>query len=212
MGAMDKMYWKKYYETNRIGEEPSQFAKYILTKYLDQTDVHLLELGCGNGRDSIFFAENGVNVNAVDQIEDQILFLKQKFKSVDNLDFYCGDFTTLNFGESYDIIYSRFTLHSINYKEQVRVLDWAFKHLSDNGLFCIEVRGKKNELYGKGEAVADEIDAYIYDQHYRRFIELGQLTNDLVRLGFKVEFAEEGPGFAPYEGSDETFIRVIVRR
>ena len=53
---MDYKYWNEYYKKNIAPNEPSKFAKDIL-KYLD-SGKKLIELGCGNGRDAMFLANN----------------------------------------------------------------------------------------------------------------------------------------------------------
>ena len=55
---MDKNYWKSIYSKQSEGERPSLFAIYIADNY-DLEGKNLIELGCGNGRDAIYFA----NVN-----------------------------------------------------------------------------------------------------------------------------------------------------
>ena len=50
----DTEYWNKYYEKNSAPVEPSLFAKYVAEEL--QPGKTLLELGCGNGRDSLFFS------------------------------------------------------------------------------------------------------------------------------------------------------------
>lgn len=211
---MDKDYWENYYANHRIDLKPSLFAKFVLGDYLEDSFDSMIELGCGNGRDSIFIAkeDESLNVLGVDQVEQEINFLNDQYDHIENLTFQASDFTALGDEGVFDLIYSRFTLHSINAAQQERVLNWAYQSLNEEGLLCIEVRGKKNELYEKGARVAGEPDAYIFDDHYRRFVDFDQLCSSLESLGFVHEFAEESKGFAPYKGTDETFIRVISRK
>ena len=67
---MDYKYWNEYYKKNIAPNEPSKFAKDIL-KYLD-SGKKLIELGCGNGRDAMFLANNNISVVAIDQSESSI--------------------------------------------------------------------------------------------------------------------------------------------
>ena len=209
---MDVNYWNNYYSKKQQNRQPSLFAQYILENYLVDEKPSLIELGCGNGRDSIYFGERGLNVVAIDQAEKEIDFLQNKFSEVKNLEFKLGDFTDLENEKIYDIVYSRFTLHSINSVQQNRVLNWSYNQLNKGGLFCIEVRGKKNELYKKGEKVTDEKDAYIYDNHFRRFLEFDTFCNELKEIGFTIEYSKESKGFAPFNNTDEMFIRVIAKK
>ena len=68
---MDLNYWTNFYEKNNHISKPSNFANEII-KYFKKKKLDLIELGCGNGRDSIFFASFDLNVTAVDQVETEI--------------------------------------------------------------------------------------------------------------------------------------------
>lgn len=60
--------WDKVYNPDKtfFGEGPSNFAL-LCFNYMKTDDVHrILELGSGQGRDSIFFASNGIKVEALD--------------------------------------------------------------------------------------------------------------------------------------------------
>lgn len=189
---MDKHYWRDYYASHRFNAKPSLFAQHILRTYLSDCRS-LLELGCGNGRDSMYFATNGIAVTAIDQVQEEIAYLSEYAKAYqagEDLQeyvespykdskqykiphFIAGDFTCLEalpIAREYDCIYSRFTLHSIDKISQDKVLAQSLNICAENGILAIEVRGEKNALYGKGEAVSNEAGAFIYDKHYRRFL------------------------------------------
>ncbi len=209
---MDKNYWEEFYKTQNEELKPSLFAKTILSTTINP-GYSIIELGCGNGRDAIFFANEGLKVVAVDQCESEIEFLNTRYKQLENLSFLAADFTTLsNFEEAFDIVYSRFTLHSVSKQEEQRTLRWAYSNLKEAGSLCIEVRGQKNEIYKMGDKVVDEEGAYIYNNHYRRFLNFDKFCEELRVIGFKLSFAAEARGFAPFAGQDEMFIRIIARK
>ncbi len=208
---MDKNYWKNIYSKQSEGEQPSLFARYIVDNYAIE-NKDLIELGCGNGRDAIFFANANANVTAVDQCDNIIELLDHRFQKVGNLKFKCLDFTCMDDVTKYDVVYSRFTLHSISKSQEDGVLSWAYRNLNVGGRLCIEVRGQKNEIYKEGEPVDGEPDAFILNGHYRRFLKFEYLCNTLKTIGFHIDFADERKGFAPYNGTDETYIRVIASK
>ena len=208
---MDKNYWKNIYSKQSEGEQPSLFARYIVDNHVVE-NKNLIELGCGNGRDAIFFANANANVVAVDQCDNIIELLDHRFQKVGNLKFKCLDFTCMDDVTKYDIVYSRFTLHSISQSQEDGVLSWAYRNLNVGGCLCIEVRGQKNEIYKVGEPVDGEPDAFILNGHYRRFLNFNDLCNTLKTIGFRIDFADERKGFAPYNGTDETYIRVIASK
>ena len=71
----DRDYWNTYYNKKLELDYPSNFARDIV-KNLKKGSV-LIDLGCGNGRDSLFFAENGLNVIAIDMSEAAITKLRK---------------------------------------------------------------------------------------------------------------------------------------
>jgi cyclopropane fatty-acyl-phospholipid synthase-like methyltransferase len=49
---MDLTYWEKYYSQNSKPFNPSSFAKDIVKNINKKSE--LIDIGCGNGRDSLF--------------------------------------------------------------------------------------------------------------------------------------------------------------
>lgn len=204
-------YWESYYKSGVAPETPSLFAKYVLANYTSPGDS-LIELGCGNGRDARFFAANGVGVVAIDQCAEEIDILVSTNGRHPNLTFKAGDFTNFQDNQSgkYNLIYSRFTLHSVNAEAQQRTLEWCKNNISVGGKLCIETRGHNNEIYAKGEPVPGEQDAFVFENHYRRFVDFDTFRGDIVNAGFSIIEAEESTGFAPFKDTDYHFIRVIA--
>lgn len=203
----DTEYWNKYYEKNSAPVEPSLFAKYVAEEL--QPGKTLLELGCGNGRDSLFFYNQGMNVTAVDASDSTIKQLKEQHTE-DNICFICDDFVCSSaiFSGQFDYCYSRFSLHAINEKQETEVINNVFRVLKDGGKFFIEVRSVNDDLYGKGEKVGE--DSYLYEGHFRRFVHKEILENKLKESGFSVEYSEENINFAPYKDSNPPVIRMVV--
>ncbi len=206
----DENYWSKYYSTRTAPEEASNFAQYVVERYA-KVGQFMIELGCGNGRDARYFADNGVNVDAIDLCESEIEELNKNNGYHTNLQYRAGDFTSLEDTEDkYDLIYSRFTLHSVNAISQKSTLEWSARNLASDGRLCIETRGQKNELYRRGEPVSGEIDAYNYEGHYRRFVEFEDFKEEVTNTGLHILEAKEQKGFAPFKDTDYHFIRVIA--
>jgi cyclopropane fatty-acyl-phospholipid synthase-like methyltransferase len=64
----DSAYWDEFYslEHNEI-KEPSKFAEFIFNNFLlNKSKASLIEFGCGNGRDSLYFNAKGIDVVAID--------------------------------------------------------------------------------------------------------------------------------------------------
>lgn len=207
---MDKTYWTNYYSNHKKPINQSNFAEFCLT-FIDPKERNLfIELGTGNGRDSIYFNnETNLNIKAIDQCENVINFLNENYQN-DTLEFQNKDFTSLDAStEIISYLYSRFTLHAITQKEEDNVLKWSYDNLKEKGLFFIEVRSIKDELYGKGTQIND--NAFVTD-HYRRFSHYDTLVKKLTQLGFKIEYSIEDNGLATYKEEDPIVIRIIAKK
>ncbi len=198
-------YWEKYYNTNRNPSKCSNFAKFVLP-FLSP-GKQLTELGCGNAKDSIFFAQNGIKVLGIDQCTEELAFLNKQFKDEYDISFLSKDMTRLDDLPKSDYVYSRFTLHAIDLEGEKRVLQWVAENLLVNGLFFIEVRSVNDELYGQGKALPD--NAYFSD-HYRRFLVINELIKRLKKVDLKILYKLESKGLAPYKDEDPSVIRIIA--
>ncbi len=171
----------------------------------------LIELGCGNGRDSLFFAKNGINVTGIDASETAIDELRNMVE-LDNCIFICDDFVNAEaiYQIQYDYCYSRFTLHAINEQQEEQILLKAFGMIKENGFLFIEARSVHDGKYGIGQEV--EKNAYICDGHYRRFINLTELVLKLEKIGFTVVEQGESGDYAPMKGENAVCVRIVAQK
>ncbi len=200
-------YWERYYNEHRDPTHCSPFASFVLPFLKEGKKI--VELGCGNGRDSIFFAKENINVLAVDQCKEELDYLNSKFEAVNHLKFMDGDMTNLPPIPDVQYLYSRFTIHAIDQEAEKRLIEWSAENLNKNGLFFIEVRSVKDELCGKGEALGN--NAYFTD-HYRRFIVQAELEQSLTKSGFDILYSLESNGLAVYKTEDPVVIRLIAQK
>ncbi len=201
-------YWNQYYKNDVCSKQPSPFAQYVAT--LIEPGRRLVELGCGNGRDAVYLAAQGLKVTALDLSSVTIEHLREQ--NIPNAEFICEDFinSDIHRPNGYDYAYSRFTMHSINKNQEQLLLQRVYASLRPGGKLFIEVRSVKDPLFGKGRQL--EHNAFFYDNHYRRFIVLEELVAELEECGFLVEYAKDSKGFAPYGNEDPSVIRVVARR
>lgn len=205
----DREYWNRYYkDLMNHKATPSSFATEVEQRL--SRESHIMELGCGNGRDSLFFLAKGHNVLAVDGSDTAIDMLNDVTKDNSNVLFVCDDFVKCQalYQMRYDCIYSRFTLHAITEEQENEMLCNVKQALFDGGLLCIEARTIRDEKFGKGEKVGH--NAYYYNDHYRRFIDVSEFEDKLKKMGFRVISIEESRGFSKTEESDPVLMRCIA--
>ena len=68
--------WDKVYSNDYsfFSEEPSNFALMCYEEFVKHKVKRILELGCGQGRDTLYFASKGLEVYAIDSSKIAIEF------------------------------------------------------------------------------------------------------------------------------------------
>jgi 2-polyprenyl-3-methyl-5-hydroxy-6-metoxy-1,4-benzoquinol methylase len=197
-------YWDEYYKKDAAPSFPSPFAGYVANKL--RTKQNILEIGCGNGRDSKFFSSKGHHVTGLDRSGKAIELCKSLYSN-EPIEFFFGavsDIAKTN-KKQYDLIYSRFVIHAMSMDEELEMLKTSYQLLNKNGQFFIECRSINDPLSNTGEILShtERIEG-----HYRRFIILEELKQRLIQVGFEIIEAIESNGLANLGGEDPVIIRV----
>lgn len=209
---MDKEYWDSYYKTHNVPGKPSPFAIYVGKEYFIASEQRkkLIELGCGDGRDSVYFEKIGLDVTAVEQSPTAIHNLNENYAN-GSIRFIEDDFTEFStkFDDKFDFAYSRFTLHAVKDENEDKVLKWVFENLKEGGLFLLEVRSTKDELFGKGEKIAH--NTFKYNNHNRRFVDFETIKNKISAHAKILESVLDN-GLAVHKTEDPIVIRIIAQK
>lgn len=211
---MENKFWDNHYKQFSV-KEPSKFAKFCLNNYINSTDA-LIELGCGNGRDGTALgaaAQQYIGFDAcpiaVSNFLESTKDLHPEHKS--KIDIRQGDFTTIDFNSlgknaGRIVIYSRFSLHSIGYKDAENLFDALAKIDKYPWEMLIEARTIYDTLYGEGEEVG--LHEFKTD-HYRRFIDPKVFLQEVTQR-FAVRYFEVNNGFAPFGDQDPLVMRAAI--
>jgi bifunctional enzyme CysN/CysC len=201
-------HWNSYYSGGHLIAEPSSFARLVVEQVSGAG--RMLEIGCGNGRDSVFFASRGLRVTALDPSEAAIDVCRAS-PGGEVVDFMHGaaDQLTASHDETFDVAYSRFCLHAMTEAEEVETLNAVRRASRPGAAFYIECRSINDPLARKGEVISPTERIH---GHYRRFIVLDELKARLDRAGFDVLWAEEADNVAAIAGDNPVVIRLAATR
>jgi len=172
--AMTPADWKRAYAkgTPHWAEdmEPSQFAKDFIKLMKAHEVKSILEVGCGNGRDSIYFAKAGYKVTSIDIVPKAVeLATKNAKKANVDIDFKVASVEKLPFDdEGFGAIFTLSVLHSTNLKKS---LPEVYRVLKIGGVAFIYIYG--DTQFEDGKETEDTIAFSDY-------------LADLKALGFKV--------------------------
>jgi len=168
-------YWNKMYsESNVFGTGATLLAKHAEKIIQDKDVKKILEVGCGQGRDSFHFSELGYNVHAFDISQNAIDFVNRlkKDHNFSNLTPFVHDARNplSEITEKFDFIYSNLALQFFEISE----LNSIFKNIVDlmkpssSFLFSTKKAGDKYHNFGKKisdvEFSHKNVSRFFYDQ------------------------------------------------
>ncbi|WP_306534116.1 adenylyl-sulfate kinase [Geobacter sp.] len=196
-------HWNSYYKGAGLVFDPSDFAVSVSEHC---QSVSLLEIGCGNGRDAVYFAQLGNAVTALDPSTEAINLCRSRHghKSLEFLNNNLPDIC-VSLQSNYDVIYTRFCLHAMTEKEEIENLKAAYRILKPKGRLFIECRSINDPLARKGEVISPTERIH---GHYRRFIIIDELKKRLETTGFQIDYAVESDNLAVLGDDNPVVIRV----
>jgi ubiquinone/menaquinone biosynthesis C-methylase UbiE len=158
--------WKKEYAkgTPHWAEDmkPSVFAKEFVGKMKSNKAKDILEIGSGNGRDSIHFAKAGFNVTSIDITPKAVeLAEKNAKKEKAEVNFRVANAEKLPFDDnSFDAVFTLSVLHSTELKESIPEV---YRVLRPNGLAFIYIYGDTQFKDRKPKEGVVDYDEYLMD-------------------------------------------------
>ncbi|WP_060205290.1 class I SAM-dependent methyltransferase [Sporosarcina koreensis] len=208
-------YWDNFYKKQLINKE-SSFCKKIRNEL--QGDFIVVDIGCGLGRDSFSFAEEGYDVFGIDGSEEAISTNKKRVEQIRPIGEVYFSKVDLSDQKSLQeiltvvtskadlenkriILYLRFLLHAIDVETEKILLDTLVENTPIGTCFVAEFR-----------TAEDAVRSKVYDDHYRRFVETDTFLVELINRGFSVNKFYKGTGFSIYKDEDPFLARVIAEK
>ncbi|MEA2098227.1 MAG: class I SAM-dependent methyltransferase [Patescibacteria group bacterium] len=125
----------------------------------------LLDLGCGLGRDAMYFARKNLKVTAVDFSDTG---LDKISRNIDNLTVVNQKIDNLKFkANSFDVIYTHLSLHYFDDQTTTQIFNKLYLISKQNGLIFIKCKSTDDDLFGKGKKIAPNM--YYRNNHIRHF-------------------------------------------
>lgn len=200
-------YWNNFYSKKVPPKFSSNFGEFVELKYKRKINS-IIDLGCGNGRDTIFFLKKKINCIGIDKSE--IVIRKNKKKNISFKNFFLSqDFSKIDFDKLSNnkfSIYSRFSLHSLTLKEENRLIKNLSKSKKLEYIF-IETRTIYDELYGVGKKMKKN---EFFSDHYRRFIDPKEIKKKLSQ-NFKIIYYQCKKNFAKYKNENPKVLRIVCK-
>lgn len=205
--------WDTKWRTDWRGQGHNAFADKIFRDYLEPRDVSsIVDLGCGDGPDSIFFAKRGLRVTAVDfssvaldrlqdrareaRVHNLIECVRSSIELVDDRKLVA------------DAVYTHLGIQFFNNEETTQIFDMIARNLQQGGIAALKMKSTIDPMSSKGDEVDEGV--FVLDGQLRHFFSRDKVER-LVRGLNILELAEYT---APHPGYDfdQGFIHVVVQK
>ncbi|MDF1606184.1 methyltransferase domain-containing protein [Nocardioides sp. YIM 152315] len=207
------VYWADYYAHNGH-TEGSSFAQFVQDRH--DTAGTVVDIGCGDGRDSFHFGSVGRTVVGLDRSDVGVAHARDRALGAglgERVTFEVCDLgdaerlaavldaTRGGDGAGPVVHYTRFVLHAITEDVQETLLDVLGDTARPGDLLAAEFRTDKDAHRQKA-----------HPKHYRRYQDAEAFVADLRRRGWELLYEVESDGLAPWGEEDPVLCRVIARR
>ena len=186
-------YWNNLYsKDDYFGTGQTILADFAKTIIEENNISTLLELGCGQGRDSLFFANFVSNVTSVDISENAINFVKKtkNERNLTNLDLFVHDIKKpLNFlDKSFDMVYSNLALQFFDINQLKEIFSNISEIMSNDSFFIFSTKKPGDKYFNFGKKISE--NSFQYKDITRYFFEKSQIKY-LLEQNFKIISFEE---------------------
>ena len=214
LSEVEEIYWANFYARTEY-TSGSTFFDFVNAR--PEMTQHVIDIGCGDGRDSYAFGLAGRNVTGLDRshigvrhadkkahdmgMGDRVQFAACDVAEADNLRGVLNQ-ALGRAGDAATLFYARFFLHSIPEEVQDTLMATINEVARPGDLIAAEFR-----------TTADAALMKVHTKHYRRFQDgpaFGVALSE--KYGFEVNYELESQGLSPYKDEDPVLYRVVARR
>lgn len=199
---MEEGVWEEVFSKKRFGGTwyPNEGVVRFTARHIKRRvgiEVHdvkrdvkrILDVGCGNGRHVVFFAEQGFDVSGIDISKEAIEIAKTWLAKRElKADLKVGDIEKLPFdNEHFDVVISTEVLDHISFLKSKKVMNEIRRVCVTNGYIFITLRSTEDSEFGRGKKV--DHNTFVLQKGYEK--EIIQHYFDLEEIkdlleGFKV--------------------------
>jgi len=182
---------------------PSQFAAFCVGEIASLGSHKIIDLACGNGRDTLFFAQQGFDVLAIEKSHAAIRKLSRLIHHLENVQVSIADLVNDEVPSSQVratkcTYYSRFFIHTLHAPEIDIFMGNLAANMKAGELFMTEYRNEHDALKFKK-----------FDNHFRAFHSSRFVADTASKHGLECRYTTEGIGLAKWHDEDPSVTRQI---
>lgn len=202
MSSSAQQNWNKTYKVRNM-VSTLDYAKNAFGKFQLKPRSSLLDIGCGDGRDALYFSAQGLQVTAIDFSEEAIGKIKKEYPHINAL---VLDILNMDFPDaSFDVVFAHLSLHYFDDPKTDTVFHTIHRILKPKGLFFVRCKSIHDPLYGKGEEVGK--DMFLL-KHVRHFFSEEYMKEKLREF----EICSLQQRVSDYDGKRSCFVEAVARK
>ena len=209
--SWDQVYSQKHMTMWYPNEDIIRFCASLIQKRLTLDNYEIkrkvekvLDLGCGNGRHAMYFAQQGIKASGIDISRQAIAWAREWAESERlEVDFQVGDITNLPYEDAtFDAVVTHGVLDHVPMTIATKAVNEVRRVLKPHGLFYLDLRSVEDYEFGVGDEVATNefilADGYEKGlvQHFFSEPEIGTLVDGQFRIIYsEIHENRLGPDF-----------------
>jgi SAM-dependent methyltransferase len=159
---MTKKNWQTKWAKNNW--PASRFARRVYLFLKNRKVKTILDLGCGGGRDSIFFTKKRFDVTALDVFVDD---MQQERLQRFSIKFLKKDIRDIKFkADSFDVIYAHLSLHYFNAKTTNKIFNNLYNILKPGGYIFVKCKSTADPCFGRGKKIEENYYKFVHERHF----------------------------------------------
>ena len=207
-----KYYWDSYYNKNTTTKKNSNFSKFVLRKL--RKNKSLIDVGCGNGRDSFFFSKRKIKTLGIDISKsvikkNNLIVNKRRMKHLNFKRINIASNKLIN--QKFDYIYVRFFLHAVTHKTENKLLLFIKNIKKRNTLVFFEFRNEKDSIFKKGKNVGKNLFLFGNNHFRRKIITKKFIKTFLKQTKSKLVYKMESKTFSITRDDKPNLTRLIFK-
>lgn len=153
-----------------LGKKPSSMCYEVLKLKPPTRRLKVLDIGCGEGKDAVFFARNGYDVTGIEISEAGLNKAKRLVDDAGvGIKLIKADIREYRLDTSYDILFSNGVLNCIKPEMRDEIFDNYKKYTSTDGLNVFNIHIDKPFIYqipGKGSSDTKWFSGEIFTHYH----------------------------------------------